>query len=106
MQREFDFDTVPSKIFVDSVSIRIINGVLHLAIRSGQSVSCYLLPLPLAKIVGKAIGKQVEEIEQKNNITFDDRLPNEPMLSPWTSQNPNDDSRQKKKFPHLIRMGA
>ncbi|OGG86540.1 hypothetical protein A3H15_01125 [Candidatus Kaiserbacteria bacterium RIFCSPLOWO2_12_FULL_50_28] len=96
MQQEFDFDTVPSKIFVDSVSIRIINGVLHLAIRSGQSVSCYLLPLPLAKIVGKAIGKQVEEIEQKNNITFDDRLPNEPMLSPWTSQNPNDDSRQKK----------
>jgi predicted PilT family ATPase len=85
MEQEFDWGKVPSKVFVDSMSIRVINGLLHVAIQSGQKMMCYLLPLPLAKLIGKAITKQVEEIEKKNGIKFDDRLPDEPMLSPWTS---------------------
>lgn len=93
---EFDWRKVPSKIFVDSISIRIINGLMHVAIQSGQSTTCYLLPLPLAKLIGKAITKQVQEIEQKNGIQFNDRLPDEPMLSPWTSGKQEDGNSETK----------
>jgi len=86
MEKEFDWTKVPEKIFVDSMSIRVINGLMHVAIQSGESMQCYLLPLPLAKLIGKAISKQVHEIEEKNNIQFTDRRPDEPMLSPWTSE--------------------
>lgn len=89
--QEFDWNKVPNKIFVDSISIRVINGLMHVAIQSGESTACYLLPLPLAKLIAKAMGKQVQEIEQKNNIQFSDRLPDEPMLSPWTSQSEDGD---------------
>lgn len=82
--KEFDFNSVSSKTFVDTVNIRIINGLLYLAIQSGKDSPCFLMPLPLAKLVGKGITKQVEEIELKNNVKFDDRLPDEPMLSPLT----------------------
>ena len=92
MPKEFDFDAVPNKIFVDSVSLRVINGMLHLALSSGQSISCYLLPLPLAKASAKGVLKQVEEIEKANNIKFDDRLPDEPLLSPWTTQKKPEDN--------------
>ena len=51
----------------------------------------------MAKMIGKAITKQVTEIEQKNNIKFDDRLPDEPMLSPWTSPKPEDGTQDQKK---------
>lgn len=86
MPQEFDFNSVPSKLFVDVVNVRIINGILNISLQSGQTTSCFLMPLPAAKMIAKAITKQVEEIEEKNGITFDDRLPNEPMLSPWTSK--------------------
>lgn len=86
MAQEFDFNSVPSKLFVDTVNIRIINGLLNLAVQSGQTTSCFLLPLPAAKMIAKGITKQIEEIEEKNGIKFDDRLPDEPMLSPWTSK--------------------
>jgi len=88
MPQEFDFKSVPSKLFVDTVNIRIINGLLHLAVESGKTTSCFLLPLPAAKMIAKGITKQIEEIEEKNGIKFDDRLPDEPMLSPWTSTQP------------------
>src|SRR3989338_4400520 len=97
MEQEFDWGKVPSKIFVDSISIRVINGLMHVAIQSGQTVTCYLLPLPLAKLIGKAITKQVEEIEKKNGIKFDDRLPDEPMLSPWTSGKQDGGNSEPKK---------
>ena len=86
--QEFDFNSVPTKTFADSVSIRVINGLMHLALQSGKETTCFVLPLPMAKLLGKGIGLQVKEIEDKNGVKFDDRLPNEPMLSPWTSQNP------------------
>ncbi|MES2135219.1 MAG: hypothetical protein V4449_03205 [Patescibacteria group bacterium] len=95
MSQEFDFNSVPSKLFIDTVNVRVINGLLHLALQSGQTTSCFLLPLPAAKMIAKAITKQVEEIEEKNNIKFDDRLPNEPMLSPWTSKNEGGAPEQK-----------
>ncbi len=94
---EIDFNAVPEKIFVDTVSMRIINGMQHLLFKSGQKTYCFLMPLPGAKFLGKGLLKQIEEIEQKNNIKIDVRLPDEPMLSPWTSENPDSKSPDSKK---------
>jgi len=82
MEQPFDFDTGPQKVFVDKSHIRIINGLLHVTMQSGTKLATFLLPLPLAKQVARAISMQIEEIEQKTGMKFDGRLPNEPMLSP------------------------
>ena len=42
----------------------------------------YILPLPLSKQIARAMTMQIEEIEKKNGVVFEGRLPNEPMLSP------------------------
>ncbi|PIR85493.1 hypothetical protein COU15_00150 [Candidatus Kaiserbacteria bacterium CG10_big_fil_rev_8_21_14_0_10_45_20] len=94
MSQEFDFNSVPAKIYVDTAHIRVINGILHLALESGDDVECYTVPLPLAKLIGKAITNQVAEIEEKSGVTFDSRLPNEPVVSPWTSN--KDDTKDSK----------
>ena len=88
---------VPKKIFADSVSVRVINGMQHIAFQSGEGVYCFLLPVAGAKFLRKALVKQVEEIEQKNGIKIDVRLPDEPMLSPWTSKDPEDPNLGEKK---------
>ena len=95
--QEFDFNSVSSKMLADSFSIRIIGGLLHLAVQSGQNNSCFVFPLPQAKFLGRAVLKPVEEIEQKNGIKIDVRLPDEPMLSPWTSPKSEDGSSDQKK---------
>ncbi|HET8581516.1 MAG TPA: hypothetical protein VFL98_03580 [Candidatus Paceibacterota bacterium] len=81
---EFDFNAVPEKVFVDTVHLRVINGLLHVVLRSGDAMDCYLLPLPLAKLMGKGIMAQVEEIEKKHNISFDEQIPEGAQISPWT----------------------
>ena len=82
MEQPFDFDQGPEKIFVDKAHIRIINGLLNVTMQSGTELSTYILPLPLAKQISRAVSMQIEEIEQKTGMKFDGRLPNEPMLSP------------------------
>ena len=93
MDQPFDFDSGPHKVFVDKAHLRIINGLLNLTMQSGQKLYTYVLPLPLAKQISRAIGLQIEEIEKKNNIQFEGRLPNEPMLSPL---NPSADNGETK----------
>ena len=85
MENKFDFNAVPKKIYVDKLHLGVINGMMHIAFESGQETSCYLLALPAAKKIGKGMSKLVEEIEKKTGQTFDDRLPDEPMKSPWNS---------------------
>ncbi|MBI5470678.1 hypothetical protein HY968_05195 [Candidatus Kaiserbacteria bacterium] len=82
MEPPFDFDAGPEKIFVDKSHLRIINGLMNLTLQSGDMLSTYILPLPLAKQISRAMGLQIEEIEKNNNIVIDGRLSNEPMLSP------------------------
>ncbi len=82
MDQPFDFDAGPEKIFVDKSHLRIINGLMNLTFQSGDMLSTYIFPLPLAKQVARAMALQIEEIEKKNGITIDGRLSNEPMLSP------------------------
>lgn len=87
--QEFNFATGSAKTFIETAHLRIINGVMHIALQSGDDIKLFVLPLPLAKLVGKAITTQVAEIEQKTGVSFDDRLPTEPMPSPWSSDENN-----------------
>ena len=82
MEQPFDFDLGPEKTFVDRAHLRIINGLLNITLQSGQKLYTYVLPLPLAKQISRAVAQQIEEIEKKNGVTIEGRLPNEPMLSP------------------------
>jgi hypothetical protein len=89
--KPFDFDSGPKKIFVDKAHMRILNGLLNLTVQSGTQLYTYILPLPLAKQISRAMALQIEEIEKKNGVVFEGRLPNEPMLSPI---NPVDGSQK------------
>jgi hypothetical protein len=82
METQFDFDLGPEKVFIDRAHMRIVNGLLNLTVQSGQKLYSYVLPLPLAKQISRAIAAQIEEIEKKNGVVIEGRLPNEPMLSP------------------------
>lgn len=92
MAEGFDFNSGPEKVFVDTAHMRIVNGLLHVCFESGSSRRTMLLPLPLAKQISRAIGQQIEEIEQKTGSTIEGRLPNEPMISPLSGEAPDEGS--------------
>lgn len=87
----FDFDAGPGKVFVDKAHLRIINGLLNITMQSGEELFTYILPLPLAKQIARAVSMQIEEIEKKNGVVIEGRLPNEPMLSPLNGEGPEED---------------
>jgi hypothetical protein len=72
------------KIFADTVNMRIIDGLLNLNLQSGNQAWTFLFHAATAKKIAKAIVQQIEEIEKKMGVKFDDRLPHEPMLSPMS----------------------
>ena len=82
MEPDFNFNEGPAKTFVGGFHARIINGLLHIVFTSADEEYSYVLPLDLAKKLSRGLAAQVEEIEKKNNIVIDGRLPNEPMVSP------------------------
>jgi hypothetical protein len=82
MEPDFNFNEGPAKTFVDGFHARIINGLLHIVFTSADEEYSYILPLDLTKKLSRGLLSQVEEIEKKNNIVIDGRLPNEPMVSP------------------------
>ena len=82
MEPDFNFSTGPQKIFAEGFHVRILNGLLHIVFKSAQESFSFVLPLDLTKKLSRALAQQVEEIEKKNNIVIDGRLPNEPMPSP------------------------
>lgn len=82
MEPEFDFNAGTQKVFVDGFHARIINGLLHIVFTSADEEFAYVLPLDLSKKLSRGLLSQVEEIEKKNNIVIDGRLPNEPLKSP------------------------
>ncbi len=82
MEPEFNFNEGPQKVFVDGFHARIINGILHIVFTSADEEFAYVLPLDLTKKLSRGLLSQIEEIEKKNNIVIDGRLPNEPMISP------------------------
>ena len=82
MEPEFDFSKGGNKTFVEGFHARIINGLLHIVLTSGEKKHAFTLPLDLTKKLSRGLTAQVAEIEAKNNIVIDGRLPNEPMVSP------------------------
>jgi hypothetical protein len=82
MEPDFNFNEGPEKIFVGGFHARIINGLLHIVFTSADEEYSYVLPLDLTKKLSRGLLSQIEEIEKKNNIVIDGRLPNEPMVSP------------------------
>lgn len=82
MEPDFNFNEGPAKTFVDGFHARILNGLLHIVFTSADEEYSFVLPLDLAKKLSRGLAAQVEEIEKKNNIVIDGRLPNEPMVSP------------------------
>jgi len=82
MEPEFDFSKGGNKTFIEGFHARIINGLLHIVLTSGEKSHAFTLPLDLTKKLSRGLAAQVEEIEKKNNIVIDGRLPNEPMVSP------------------------
>lgn len=82
MDSEFNFNEGSAKTFVGGFHARILNGLLHIVFTSADEEFSYVLPLDLAKKLSRGLAAQVAEIEKKNNIVIDGRLPNEPMVSP------------------------
>lgn len=82
MEPDFNFSTGPEKVFIEGFHARIINGILHIVMKSADKPYSFVLPLDLTKKLSRALAAQVEEIEKKNNIVIDGRLPNEPLKSP------------------------
>ncbi len=82
MEPDFNFSQGPEKVFIEGFHARIINGILHIMFKSADTSYSFVLPLDLTKKLSRGLAAQVEEIEKKNNIVIDGRLPNEPMKSP------------------------
>lgn len=92
---DFDFNSVSEKLLSDGFHVRVIAGVAHIALVSGKSIRSYLFPLGPAKALGRALIKQVEEIENKTGKKFDMRLSDEPVPSPLNSENPPENRQGK-----------
>lgn len=86
MEADFDFSKGEGKIFIEGFHARVINGLLHLVLRSGEDSQPYIFPLDVAKKLARGLTQQIEEIETKNNIVIDGRLSNEPMPSPFVAE--------------------
>jgi hypothetical protein len=82
MEPDFNFSSGPAKVFIEGFHARILNGILHIVFKSAEKSYSFVLPLDLAKKLSRGLAQQVEEIEKKNNIVIDGRLPNEPLKSP------------------------
>ena len=97
MDPKYDFHKGVEKIFVEKVHVRIINGLLHFALESGDKAYAFTSDLVLGKRFSRILMQQVEEIEKKNNIVIDGRLPHEPMPSPLSVSDIRGSGSQEKK---------
>lgn len=96
MEPQYDFGKGGDKIFIEGFHARILNGLLQIVFTSGEKKHAFTLPLDLTKKLSRGLAAQVEEIEKKNNIVIDGRLPNEPMVSPIQAKVVGGDSEERK----------
>ncbi len=96
MEQQYDFAKGGDKIFIEGFHARIVNGLLQIVFTSGEKKHAFTLPLDLTKKLSRGLAAQVEEIEKKNNIVIDGRLPNEPMVSPIQAKVVGGDSGEEK----------
>ena len=72
-----------------------VGGIALLHFKSGDISHVFSMDPSLAKKLGKGLLQTIEKIEKANNITFDDRLDNEPMKSPVQIKPIDGDSTKK-----------
>lgn len=73
----------PKKVFAEGFACRIVNGILMVSFVSGEEQTTYALPLAPGKALGRAITKQVQEVEKKMGKEIPDIiLSDEPVPSP------------------------
>ena len=97
MEPDFNFSQGPQKVFIEGFHARILNGILHIVFKSADKAYSFVLPLDLTKKLSRGLAAQVEEIEKKNNIVIDGRLPNEPMVSPIQAKIVEGDEPEQKE---------
>src|SRR5882762_5445811 len=81
MDRQFDFTTGPSKIFVESTNTAMMPGLLVTAFHSGEDTLVFAFQIHHAKQLARVLLKHIEEYEKQFG-PVDGRLPTEPMPSP------------------------
>lgn len=79
---DFDFNNNGEKTYIDGFSLRIIDGLHHIAFQSGSESWVFVTPLPGSKGLSRGLGKQVEEFEKANNVIVPSHLSDEPLESP------------------------
>jgi hypothetical protein len=77
-------------IYVESFACRVLNNMHYVEIVSGDKQFKFVCQLGGTKALGRALIKQVEEIEKKQGVTYDSRLSDEPMPSPLKRDDLND----------------
>lgn len=82
MSNPLRWDSQGEKVFVDSFNVGLYNGLLCLFLGSGEKRRFYILQFPCGKQLAKLLTREVKAAEKKFQIIFDDRLRDEPILSP------------------------
>lgn len=83
---DFNYEEGPRKIFLDKFQAQVRNGLLHLMLKSGKEEYVYVLQLDLAKKLGKGLSSQIKAVEVQLGVSIDDKLDDEPTLSPLSSE--------------------
>lgn len=81
MERQFDFNKGPDKIFVDATNTAMMPGMLVTALHSGSEAHVFVFQIHHAKQFARILQQNVDAYEKQFG-PVDGRLPNEPMQSP------------------------
>lgn len=94
MPPQFDFNTGPEKIFVESTNTAFGPGKLVTHFRSGEKHFVFMFDITHAKQYARILMQNIEAYEKQYG-EVDGRLPTEPMPTPF--QYPDDKEGSDKK---------
>ena len=81
-QDPFEVIHTDERIYPERFWVQVRDGMFYLALRSGEKSKVFATSLVFAKRLGRAILKQIEEVEIKNGVEIPGNLPDEPVKSP------------------------
>ncbi len=94
MPPQFDFNTGPDKIFVESTNTAFGNGTLVTNFRSGLQNHVFIFEIAHAKQYARVLQQNIEAYEKQHG-PVDGRLPSEPLPTPF--QYPKNDAGSGEK---------
>ena len=95
MPPQFDFNTGPDKIFVDSTNTAFGKGTLVTQLRSGDQHHVFIFEIAHAKQFARVLQQNIEAYEKQYG-PVDGRLPTEPMPTPFQYPDEKDKPDEKK----------